>query len=224
MTKLKLPYEGRVELTSRYGQRYIFGAYEHHPGVDLVGLDSKTLLSPVDGVVARSQIITDPSNRTYEWGNYVRIDTSDGLCIYMCHMAERIAKVGQTVKVGDPIGVEGSTGKSTGSHVHFEVRVNNKAVDPTPYLGIVNDGGIYQNKKESIMGVLSNILTTTTSNKLDGNTPHDWGKEAVDWAIRNNILKGNNASNPDYKLHENVTREEMLVFIYRALNNTGNII
>ena len=220
---MKLPYEGRVQLTSRYGTRYLFGAYEDHPGVDLVGLDSKTLLSPVDGVVARSQIITDTSNKTSEWGHYVRIDTSDGLCVYMCHMSERIAKVGDVVKIGDPVGIEGSTGRSTASHVHFEIRINNQDVNPTTYLNISNEAGIYQNKKETVMSALTNIFTSS-NNKLDGNTPHDWGKEAVEWAIRNEILKGANGSNPDYKLHENVTREEMLVFIYRALKNTNTII
>lgn len=222
MATMKLPYNGRVQLTSRYGTRFLFGQYEDHPGVDLVGLDDKTLLAPVDGVVARSQIITDPGNRTSEWGNYVRIDTNTGLCVYMCHMSQRLVNAGDRVKVGDPVGIEGSTGKSTDPHVHFEIRINNEDVNPTTYLGISNEAGIYQNKKETIMGALTNIFTS--SNKLDGNTPHDWGKEAVEWAIRNEILKGANPSNPDYKLHENVTREEMLVFIYRALKNTNTII
>ena len=223
MAIMKLPYNGRIQLTSIYGSRYLFGAYEFHQGIDLVGLDDKTLLSPVEGTVGRSQIITDPNNRTSEWGNYVRIDTKDGLSIYMCHMSKRLVDVGQKVCIGDPVGIEGSTGKSTGSHLHFEIRMNNTHVNPCTYLNIANELGIYQNKKESVMDTITNLIGNN-NDKLDGNTPNSWGKEAVEWAINNNILQGRSNLKTDYDLHANITREEMLVFIYRALKNTGNII
>ena len=103
----------------------------------------KTLVAPCDGVVRSSAIITDKSNTTWEWGNYIRIDRADGLQIFMCHMAERKVKVGQTVKAGDVVGIEGNTGYSFGSHCHFEVRKNGTSVDPTPYLGIANAAGTY---------------------------------------------------------------------------------
>lgn len=61
----------------------------------------------------------------------------------MCHMAERKVEVGQAVKAGDIIGIEGNTGYSFGSHCHFEVRKNGVSVDPTPYLGIANGAGTY---------------------------------------------------------------------------------
>lgn len=138
---MKLPYKsGTVELTSRFGLRWLFGKPEDHKGIDLVGTD-KVLTAPCDGVIGSSTIITDTSNRTWEWGNYVRIDTPDGLQIFMCHMAQRKVKVGDRVKAGDEVGIEGSTGKSTGSHCHFEIRKNGKSVNPCTYLGIPNAWG-----------------------------------------------------------------------------------
>lgn len=133
-----LPYKsGTVRVSSCYGWRTLDGKREWHNGVDLVGSD-KTIVAPCDGVIGNSTIITDPTNRTSEWGNYIRIDAGGGLMIYLCHMAQRLVKTGQRVKAGDVIGIEGSTGKSRGSHCHFEIRKNGVAVDPTPYLGIPN--------------------------------------------------------------------------------------
>lgn len=141
---MRLPYKtGSVTLTSKYGMRWLNGKLDNHRGVDLVGSD-KTIVSPVDGVVGSSAIITDKNDRTWEWGNFVRIDTSDGLMIFLCHMSERLVTVGTKVKAGDPIGIEGSTGYSFGSHCHFEVRKNGVAVDPCPYLGIKNAAGTYE--------------------------------------------------------------------------------
>lgn len=141
--KMNLPYKsGKVTLTSHFGWRTLNGQKDYHKGVDLSGTD-KTLVAPCDGVIGSSTIITDKSNLTWQWGNYIRIDTPDGLKIFMCHMAARKVKVGQKVKAGDVVGVEGDTGYSFGSHCHFEVRKNGVSVDPTPYLGIPNEWGQY---------------------------------------------------------------------------------
>ena len=143
MAEFVLPYRsGSVTLTSRFGWRTLNGVQGYHKGVDLCGTD-KTLVSPCDGVVKSSTIITDKSNTTWEWGNYIRIDRADGLQVFMCHMASRKVKVGQAVKAGDVVGIEGNTGYSFGSHCHFEVRKNGISVDPTPYLGIANAAGTY---------------------------------------------------------------------------------
>lgn len=141
--KMNLPYKsGKVTLTSHFGWRTLNGSRDYHKGVDLSGTD-KTLVAPCDGVIGSSTIITDKSNLTWQWGNYIRIDTADGLKIFMCHMAARKVKVGQKVKAGDVVGIEGNTGYSFGSHCHFEVRKNGVSVDPTPYLGIPNEWGQY---------------------------------------------------------------------------------
>lgn len=144
--KMNLPYKsGKVTLTSHFGWRTLNGSRDYHKGVDLSGSD-KTLVAPCDGVIGSSTIITDKSNLTWQWGNYIRIDTADGLKIFMCHMAARKVKVGQKVKAGDVVGIEGNTGYSFGSHCHFEVRKNGVSVDPTPYLGIPNEWGQYDIK------------------------------------------------------------------------------
>lgn len=144
--KMNLPYKsGKVTLTSHFGWRTLNGQRDYHKGVDLSGTD-KTLVAPCDGVIGSSTIITDKSNLTWQWGNYIRIDTPDGLKIFMCHMAARKVKVGQKVKAGDVVGIEGNTGYSFGSHCHFEVRKNGESVDPTPYLGIPNEWGRYDIK------------------------------------------------------------------------------
>lgn len=141
--KMNLPYQsGKVTLTSHFGWRTLNGSRDYHKGVDLSGTD-KTLVAPCDGVIGSSTIITDKSNLTWQWGNYIRIDAADGLKIFMCHMAARKVKVGQKVKAGDVVGIEGNTGYSFGSHCHFEVRKNGESVDPTPYLGIPNEWGQY---------------------------------------------------------------------------------
>lgn len=140
MSKMRLPYlSGQVTLTSRFGWRTINGVQDNHKGIDLVGTD-KTLVAPCDGVVAVSTRFDKETDTTltWQWGEYIRIDTSDGLKIYMCHMAERKVRAGQKVKAGDIVGIEGNTGYSSGSHCHFEVRRGNVSVDPTPYLGIPN--------------------------------------------------------------------------------------
>lgn len=144
--KMNLPYKsGKVTLTSHFGWRTLNGQRDYHKGVDLSGTD-KTLVAPCDGVIGSSTIIKDKSNLTWQWGNYIRIDTADGLKIFMCHMAARKVKVGQKVKAGDVVGIEGNTGYSFGSHCHFEVRKNGESVDPTPYLGIPNEWGQYDIK------------------------------------------------------------------------------
>lgn len=143
---MNLPYQsGKVTLTSHFGWRTLNGQRDYHKGVDLSGTN-KTLVAPCDGVIGSSTIITDKSNLTWQWGNYIRIDTADGLKIFMCHMAARKVKVGQKVKAGDVVGIEGNTGYSFGSHCHFEVRKNGESVDPTPYLGIPNEWGQYDIK------------------------------------------------------------------------------
>jgi murein DD-endopeptidase MepM/ murein hydrolase activator NlpD len=68
------------------------------------------------------------------YGNYVIVAHSGGLNTLYGHLSTALVKVGQGVIQGQPIGLEGSTGNSTGAHLHFELRINQAPVDPTPYL------------------------------------------------------------------------------------------
>ena len=115
-----------------------------HGGLDIVGLSSKNIISPVAGIVKSSTIILDKNNPTWEWGNYVRVDDSEGMRYFFCHMDSRAVKVGDKVQVGDKLGVMGNTGYSFGAHCHFEVRTaKNIRVNPANVLGIPNGCGVY---------------------------------------------------------------------------------
>lgn len=143
--RLNLPYKsGTVRVTSPYGNRILGGLPDMHKGVDLVG-SAKTIVAPCAGKIGWAGMANDKKTggHTWEWGNYVRLETADGYAVYLCHMASVSVRAGQMVSAGDVLGVEGSTGKSTGSHCHLEVRKGGKSTDPTPYLGIANRAGSY---------------------------------------------------------------------------------
>ena len=145
--KMKNPFrEGGFRLTGTYGSRTdpISGQTgSFHSGIDLVGIKTKDIVSLESGQVVRSRIVTDQTNPTWEWGNYVAVLGVDGYTVYYCHMAERKVNQGDFVKAGDIIGTQGSTGYSTGPHLHVEVRKNDQTINAADYLGIKNQEGIY---------------------------------------------------------------------------------
>lgn len=154
------PFEsGKYRLTSPYGNRVLNGVAQWHNGVDLVGVGSTAVCSVCDGTVLSSQIITDKSNRTWEWGNYVSVQASDGTVIYYCHLASRAVKKGDRVKKGQRLGIMGNTGYSFGAHTHFEVRRNNKAVNAAEYLGIPNKAGTYTAEKSTVVNSTAKKMT-----------------------------------------------------------------
>ena len=106
-----------------------YGQYPHfHTGIDLVEPFGSPVYAADDGVVA----LVGSSSSGY--GNYVVIAHSGGLDTLYGHLATPLVAVGQAVTQGQPVGLEGSTGNSTGAHLHFELRINQRPVDPTPYL------------------------------------------------------------------------------------------
>ena len=130
---------GNIQITSKYGYRILNGKSEFHSGLDIVGKHSDEVVSVSDGYVLWSQMVTDKSNPTWQWGNYVAVTGVDGNTVYYCHLAERRVKVGDRVRAGDVIGIMGSTGYSTGKHLHFEVRPRNmNASDAAAYLKLPN--------------------------------------------------------------------------------------
>lgn len=153
------PFEsGKYRLTSPYGQRTLNGVSQWHNGVDLVGVGGTAVCSVCDGTVLSSQIITDKSNRTWEWGNYVSVQASDGTVIYYCHLASRAVKKGDKVKRGQRIGIMGNTGYSFGAHLHFEVRRNGKAINAAEYLGIPNKGATYDVRRVNADEYIDKII------------------------------------------------------------------
>lgn len=136
-------YSGIYKVTSPFGQRILNGQPDDHRGIDVVGITNKTVTAVASGVVGASTIITDRKNRTWEWGNYIRVDGDDGLTYYYCHLDKRLVAQGQRVRTGDTLGIEGNTGYSFGRHCHFEVRRHGVSINPAPVLGIPNAVGIY---------------------------------------------------------------------------------
>ena len=130
-------FDGNYKITQGYGST--------HGGMDIVGLSSKNIISPVDGIVKSSTIITNKNNLTWEWGNYVRVDDSAGNRYYFCHMDSRAVSAGQRVEVGTKLGVMGNTGLSYGAHCHFETRTKgNIRTNPASFLGIPNTTAVYK--------------------------------------------------------------------------------
>lgn len=173
-----LPYKGEVRVSSPFGWRTLNGKRVYHKGIDLVGTD-KTVRAVVGGVVGQSIIITDPTNRTSEWGNYVRVDGEDGRLYYYCHLSQRLVSRGDKVSVGNALGIEGSTGKSTGSHLHLEVRENGKSIDPTATLGIKNIvGAVREAKTQERTNYTINGLTICRADDF-GIEYHDAGKKNI---------------------------------------------
>jgi murein DD-endopeptidase MepM/ murein hydrolase activator NlpD len=106
-----------------------YGGYAHfHTGMDLVEPSGSPVYAADDGIVALV------GSTTTGYGNYVVIAHSGGLDTLYGHLSVALVKVGQSVTQGQPVGMEGSTGNSTGAHLHFELRINQKPVDPAPYL------------------------------------------------------------------------------------------
>ena len=144
-----IPFKcNKVKLTSAYGNRVLNGAKQFHGGYDLVGVGSYEVVAAVPGKVIRSRIVTDKTNTTWQWGNYVCVRGTDGLDYYYCHLASRAVTEGQTVRAGDKLGIMGNTGYSFGAHLHFEVRRSTEKINPETNLGIPNKTGTYTAKSQ----------------------------------------------------------------------------
>jgi murein DD-endopeptidase MepM/ murein hydrolase activator NlpD len=131
-TTFAWPIRGAV-LTQGFGpstlwlEPAVFGFAHFHTGLDLASSNTR-ISAAADGVVA----VVGSGNTGY--GNYVVLVHGGGLVTLYGHMSVTMVKVGQTVTQGQQIGVEGTTGASTGVHLHFEVRLNGTPVDPSPFL------------------------------------------------------------------------------------------
>ena len=116
-------------VSSPYGKRTdpFTGAPAFHKGVDIAGKDGSNVLAVAAGVV------TWTGTRS-GYGEMVEITHSDGFVTRYGHNKENLVAVGQLVKKGETIALMGSTGRSTGAHVHYEVYKHGRPVDPSSYL------------------------------------------------------------------------------------------
>ena len=102
----------------------------NHSGIDIPAAKNTPIYASKSGVVVTSIL---GSGGYWSYGNYVLISHSDGTSTLYAHMEKRNVSKGQVVKQGDVVGYVGTTGRSTGNHLHFEVRVNGSRVDPLNY-------------------------------------------------------------------------------------------
>lgn len=123
----KWPLAVKGTVTSKYGYRYIFGAYSWHSGLD-IGASRGTNIVAADG-----------GKVTYagwrgSYGKLVIITHDDGSQTYYAHCSSILVSKGDKVYQGQTIAKVGSTGNSTGPHLHFEIRINGKTVNPQNYI------------------------------------------------------------------------------------------
>ncbi len=110
-------------------------SYPHfHTGVDIAAPYETPVVSAADGVVALAGSETDGAGHLVGYGNYVVIAHGGNMITLYGHLAEVLVRAGEAVRAGQPIGLEGSTGNSTGPHVHFELRVQGRPTDPMSYV------------------------------------------------------------------------------------------
>ena len=125
------PVPGYSKITSDYGWR--FNNTDFHTGIDISGpnIYGKQTVAVADGTVAFVQTTYTPGRG---YGKYIIVDHGGGITTLYGHGSEILVSVGQKVTRGQPLTLIGSTGWSTGPHLHFEVRVNGSHVNPWTYL------------------------------------------------------------------------------------------
>ena len=117
----------RGAISSDYGYRFIFGETNFHRGIDIPAPAGTAINAAADGVVTFAG-----ERGTY--GNLVILTHANGFQTYYAHCSQLLVSVGDTITQGQPVAAVGSTGRSTGPHVHFEVRYQNDPIDPLLYL------------------------------------------------------------------------------------------
>jgi len=128
--RLQTPTAGPV--VSPYGARSdpVTGQASFHPGLDIAGPTGQPIMAAQDGVVVVVQSPADSGG----YGNYTCIDHGNDLATCYAHQSAVEVSLGEWVTRGQEIGRVGSTGYSTGPHLHFEVRLDGETVDPQTYL------------------------------------------------------------------------------------------
>ncbi|MGO1581252.1 MAG: murein hydrolase activator EnvC family protein [Peptoniphilaceae bacterium] len=125
---LAWPLPGHYSISSPYGSRFhpILKTYRFHSGIDIPAPSGTPITCVKSGTVIMATAMSG-------YGNVVMVDHGDKVTVY-AHCSSLNAGVGQSVSKGDVIAFVGSTGLSTGPHLHFEVRIDGKTVDPTNYV------------------------------------------------------------------------------------------
>jgi murein DD-endopeptidase MepM/ murein hydrolase activator NlpD len=123
----------QMSLTSRFGVRNdpFNGRRARHNGIDIPGPIGTPIFATADGTIGRAQWVNG-------YGKYVEIEHGHAMQTRYGHLSQIAVEPGQRIRRGDIIGYMGSTGRSTGSHLHYEVRIAGAPVNPIPF--IADDG------------------------------------------------------------------------------------
>lgn len=124
----RMPLEG-AQLTSGYGMRThpVLGGRRQHAGIDLAAPSGTPVYATADGIIGRADWFSS-------YGLFISVNHGAAMQTRYAHLSRLAVAAGDNVKKGDLIGYVGSTGRSTGPHLHYEVRVDGLAVNPIPYM------------------------------------------------------------------------------------------
>lgn len=144
-----------ARISQEYGR--INSAYKkgYHPGLDLVaGPNDKYAYVVSPGIILLSRQAPGKGYDPDGWGNYAIVRQDDGHDAIYAHLSRACATEGERVYPGDAIGIQGSTGNSSGAHLHFEIRKgdwqNCDDINPADYLGIKNELGPVEEKEKAL--------------------------------------------------------------------------
>lgn len=188
-------FNGRNKIPYSWG-RYGYTRYDGtvwHGGQDIVGLDDTTVHAVEGGKVLQSRIVTDKTNRTWEWGNYVTIQTSSGEHHIYAHLEKRLVQAGETVVAGQAIGIMGNTGNAAGGykHVHFERRKSDgkTAIDPSAKSGCANRVGTYGTQLIAPLSADACVINVGPASSGDVHTMRQLAEDlALDFAVDQGMM------------------------------------
>ena len=126
---LRKPVTGEIDTTSAFGVRLdpFLNRPAMHTGIDFRGNTGEPIHATAAGTVTSA-------GWSGGYGRMIEIDHGNGLATRYGHLSAIEVKVGQTIRIGQVVGLLGSTGRSTGPHLHYETRINGEAVDPARFL------------------------------------------------------------------------------------------
>lgn len=202
-----LPVSGKFKITATYGMRGRYWANGHR-GIDFTA-DNRNIYSTCEGTVR--VIAYDEGG----WGRYISVGDGNGMRHIFCHLEEGSVSVveGQRVSRNTVLARMGSTGNSTGVHLHFQINDSqNLPTDPTEYLGIPNKTGTYYS--ESFVAREHEMREYR-----DADSIAEWARAAVNKCRDAGLMLGdeNNNFNPQASL----TRQEAAVILKRLLERWG---
>lgn len=185
-----LPIKGKFKITATYGQKGKYWA-NGHKGIDFTAAD-KNIYAAVGGTV---RVVGYDANG---WGRYISIGDENNLRHLYCHLERATVSEGAKVKAGQLIGVMGSTGNSTGIHLHYQVNdASGTPKDASALLGIPNKAGEYAAEDFYLF-------------KDDTDIP-SWARDAVYDAKENGLMLGDTDGN--FRPNNPLTRAEAALLI-----------